>query len=299
MDIVALKKQIKDKKLDNFYILAGEEIGVLNVYISQMGDNVVRADEVSEIWTKLTSRTLGTQPAVYVVRDDKKFMSAEREKVWTGIQDKIKNGILVLCATNLDKRSKFAKAFEENTVVFEKMTPAQLVQFAKKHLKTASKPALEHLVYLCDNDYSRVENEIDKIKRITDKPTVELLEQIIIPPKESTAFTYVDAVIKGQYYEAIYDVNVLTSEGKSGVGVQLLGLLYNNFRNAVLVLGNPKGGHGVNGYVANKLKSEICYRPNEILSILRIIQRYEKGIKIGQYEENYAIVAATLEILSI
>ena len=45
MDIVKLKKQIKENKLDNFYILAGEELGVLNMYINKMGNNIVRAEE--------------------------------------------------------------------------------------------------------------------------------------------------------------------------------------------------------------------------------------------------------------
>lgn len=297
MDIVQLKKQIKEKNLNNFYIFSGEEIGILNIYINQMSDNIVRADEVSEVWAKLTSRTLGTASAVYVVRDDKKFIQAE--KAWTGIHEKIKNGILVFCSSNLDKRSKFAKEFEEDTVVFERMTKAQLVQFAKKQLKGTKQCTIEYLIDLCDNDYSRVVNEIDKVKRLDCEVTDAVLESIIIPPQESTPFTYVDAMISGMSYEAIYDVNELTSEGKSGVGIQLLGLLYNNFRNAILVVGNPNGNHGVNGYVAGNIKKKLAYEPTELLAILRIIQKYEKGIKRGEYEENFAIKAATVEILSI
>lgn len=295
MDLVQLKKQIKEKKLNNFYILAGEEIGVLNMYINKMGSNIVRADEVADIWRNLTTRTLGRENTVYVVRDDKKFMSME--KVWENLGDKIKNGILVICITNLDKRSKFYKAFLNDIVIFERMTEAQLLHFCKKKLPAVSDSILKYLIYLCNNDYTRVENEIDKLKRLNKPVTEQLLEDIIIPPKESTAFTYVDAVLRGEYANAIYDLNNLISNNESGV--MLLGLLYSNFRNAILVVGNKDGNHGVNGYIAKQLKEKLVYQPNELLAIVRIIQKYEKGIKTGMYEEKYAIQAATLEILCV
>ena len=295
MDLVQLKKQIKDKKLDIFYILAGEEIGILNIYINKMGTNIVRADEVADVWRNLTTRTFGRSDTVYVVRDDKKFMSME--KVWENITDKIKNGILVICITNLDKRSKFYKAFQDRVVIFEKMTEAQLLHFCKKQLPSVSDNILKYLIYLCNNDYTRVENEIDKIKRLNKVVTEQLLEDIIIPPKESTAFTFVDAVLRGEYVNAIFDLNNLLSNNESGV--MLLGLLYSNFRNAILVVGNKDGNHGVNGYIAKQLKEKLVYEPNELLAIVRIIQRYEKGIKTGMYDENYAIQAATLEILCV
>ena len=295
MDLVQLKKQIKEKKLDNFYILAGEEIGILNIYINKMGTNIVRADEVADVWRNLTTRTFDRNDTVYVVRDDKKFMSME--KVWENITDKIKNGILVICITNLDKRSKFYKAFQDRVVIFEKMTEAQLLHFCKKQLPSVSDNILKYLIYLCNNDYTRVENEIDKIKRLNKVVTEQLLEDIIIPPKESTAFTFVDAVLRGEYVNAIFDLNNLLSNNESGV--MLLGLLYSNFRNAILVVGNKDGNHGVNGYIAKQLKEKLVYEPNELLAIVRIIQRYEKGIKTGMYDENYAIQAATLEILCV
>lgn len=297
MDLVQLKKQIKEKKLNNFYILAGEEIGVLNMYINKMGTNIVRADEVGDVWRNLTSRTLGSNSnTIYVVRDDKKFIAME--KVWTGLKDKIKNGTLVFCVSSIDKRSKFFKAFDDDIVIFEKMTEPQLLQYCKKQLKGVDKEVLTHLIYLCENDFSRIENEIDKVKRLKSAEiTKQLLEELIIPPKESTSFTFMDALLQGDYYNTIYDLDCLLSNGESGV--MLLGLMYSNFRNAVLVLGNKNGDSGVNGYVANNIKNKLVYEPNQVLQILRIIQQYESGIKTGLYEEKYAIQAATLEILCI
>lgn len=296
LDLVEFKKSIKNKTLDNFYILEGEEIGVLNMYINQMGSTIVRADEVQEIWRRLTVPSLSNNSdVVFVVRGDKKFLGME--KVWTGIHNKIKNGILVLCYDSLDKRSKFFKEFEDNIVMFEKMTEAQLLHYCKKHLRSTSDENLKYLIYLCNNDYSRVENEIDKIKRLNKPVTRELLEDIIIPPKSSTPFTFVDSILKGLYWDSIYDLNNLLSNGESGI--MLLGLLYSNFRNAILVIGNDKGASGVNGYVAKSILDKLCYKPDELLTIIRIIQKYEIGVKTGRYDEKFAITGATLEILCV
>lgn len=296
LDLVEFKKSIKNKTLDNFYILEGEEIGVLNMYINQMGSTIVRADEVQEIWRRLTVPSLSNNSdVVFVVRGDKKFLAME--KVWTGIQNKIKNGILVLCYDSLDKRSKFFKEFQDNIVMFEKMTEAQLLHYCKKHLRSTNDENLKYLIYLCNNDYSRVENEIDKIKRLNKPVTRELLEDIIIPPKSSTPFTFVDSILKGLYWDSIYDLNNLLSNGESGI--MLLGLLYSNFRNAILVIGNDKGASGVNGYVAKSILDKLCYKPDELLTIIRIIQKYEIGVKTGRYDEKFAITGAALEILCV
>ena len=295
MDIVKLKKQIKENKLDNFYILAGEELGVLNMYINKMGNNIVRAEEVADIWRYLTQNTLARNNAIYVVRDDKKFMT--NEKAWTNIESKIKNGILVLLLSNIDKRSKFCKQFEDRIIVFEKMTAPQLLKHCQKQLPKTKVDVIEHLIYLCDNDYTRIENEIDKCKRLNKTITKELLEELIIPPKESTPYTFIEALIRGDYYNTIYDLNNLLKDGESGL--MLLGLMYSNFRNAILVVGNKKGESGVNGYVAKNIMENLNYQPTELLAALRIIQKYESGIKKGEYEEQLATQLATLEILSM
>ena len=45
-DLVSFQKDIRTNNLKPFYILYGEEIGLMNVYLNQMG-NVVRESSVS------------------------------------------------------------------------------------------------------------------------------------------------------------------------------------------------------------------------------------------------------------
>ncbi len=71
ISLVQLKKDIKNNTLDNFYIFEGEEIGILNMYINQMGKTIIRADEVENIWRRLTTSSISMESGlVFVVRGD-------------------------------------------------------------------------------------------------------------------------------------------------------------------------------------------------------------------------------------
>ena len=51
MDLVLLKKQIKQNKLEHFYIFCGPEIGLQNIYINQMANGMpARAESIASIW---------------------------------------------------------------------------------------------------------------------------------------------------------------------------------------------------------------------------------------------------------
>ena len=54
-DLVSFQKDIRTNNLKPFYILYGEEIGLMNVYLNQMG-NVVRESLVSTVWKTLLKK---------------------------------------------------------------------------------------------------------------------------------------------------------------------------------------------------------------------------------------------------
>ena len=72
MDITVLKDQIIKNNLSNVYIFTGEEIGIQNIYLNQMSKvlnmPITRADSVSEIYNKCTSKSLfGSSKGFYVI----------------------------------------------------------------------------------------------------------------------------------------------------------------------------------------------------------------------------------------
>lgn len=307
MDIKSLKAQIKSNKLLPMYIFSGKDLGLMNLYISKMG-STVRADSVSSIWNKLTSRSLLPQSenAVYVVRDDKEFM--QKEKVWMNANKSIKNGTLILIVSTLDKRSKFIKQFEDIVVEFNHMTTAQLKNAFKGCLKQNQ---LEELAEACNNDYTQMSNEIDKIRRLNYSEFTlnakwdEIMNEVVNVKPQIDAFSFMGS-LANKKSNSIRKLQFLLKEGESGI--MLLGLMYTNFRNAALVLGyldldtkDISERTGLNGWQISSLKGGIChhYSGSEILKCLRIIQDREIGIKTGLYEEKFAIESAVVNILAL
>lgn len=307
MDIKSLKAQIKSNKLLPMYIFSGKDLGLMNLYISKMG-STVRSDSVSSIWNKLTSRSLLPQSenAVYVVRDDKEFM--QKEKVWMNANKSIKNGTLILIVSTLDKRSKFIKQFEDIVVEFNHMTTAQLKNAFKGCLKQNQ---LEELAEACNNDYTQMSNEIDKIRRLNYSEFTlnakwdEIMNEVVNVKPQIDAFSFMGS-LANKKSNSIRKLQFLLKEGESGI--MLLGLMYTNFRNATLVLGyldldtkDISERTGLNGWQISSLKGGIChhYSGSEILKCLRIIQDREIGIKTGLYEEKFAIESAVVNILAL
>ena len=117
MNIVELKKSLDSGELSNLYIFTGEEYTILNIYIDRicdLFDVVKRSDSVLSIYKNLSSRSLiQTGKQVYVVRDDRDFLTSET--IWIDIVKRLKarNATLVLKYSSIDTRSKFNKHFND------------------------------------------------------------------------------------------------------------------------------------------------------------------------------------------
>ena len=82
MDLFTLQQQIREHKLLPFYVFTGEEIELQNIYLKQMG-NIIRVDNVAQIYNKITSKLISGKFTIYVVRDDMDFIKSE--KAWANI----------------------------------------------------------------------------------------------------------------------------------------------------------------------------------------------------------------------
>lgn len=310
MDIVKLKSQIKSGKLDNLYVFVGEEIGLMNLYISKMSSEAHRVDSAAGVWKRLTSRGLGKGKPFYVVRDDKEFMQAE--KVWTTAEKMIKYGTLVLLYTSLDKRGRFYKAMEEHMVVFDKMTRHQLVNFVmKKFPFEIREDQADYLCEACNDDYTQIENELDKLVRLMSggegyparmkfKQTVD---EVVRAPKYADTFSMANHVIQYNGKKAVEQMQFLLDNGESGIG--MITVLYNNFRNAVQVL--SAGGtakeisekYGIHVASVSNILNNFNYSIDGAIKAMRILQDAESGIKSGKYVEDKAPMIALCKILNL
>ena len=312
MDIVKLKSQIKSKKLDNFYIFVGEEIGLMNLYIGKMCSEAHRVDNVASVWKRLTSRGLGNNKSFYVVRDDKEFLQAD--KVWSVAEKMIRYGTLVLLYTNLDKRSRFYKEFEDRIVTFDKMTRPQLVKFVISQFPERFKVNEDKAEYLCEacgDDYTQIQNEIDKLTRLMTSSNGifhevgfrQTVDEIVRAPKYADTFSMANNVMQYKGKKAVEQMQFLLDNGESGIG--MITVLYNNFRNAVQVLSSTNSAkeisekYGIHIAAVSNILNNFDYSLSGAIKAMRILQEAETGIKNGKYAENKAPMIALCRILNL
>lgn len=294
-DLVSFQKDIRTNNLKPFYILYGEEIGLMNVYLNQMG-NVVRETSVSTVWKTLTQKGLVSNHRIFAVRDDKDFLSNESR--WKRLPD-VRYGTLVLMVTKIDKRSKLLKAFPDNCVEFEKMTDAQLKRHFVSKYSTIDSDMIEMVIQLCLNDYSRIDNELDKLSRLKNVDA-SVVESLVKHKTEIDIFSLVDDVLEYRPEQAIIKVTELLAKGESPIG--LLTLLYQNFNNACLVLGadEPKEANlGIKQFLINKIIYNFQYELDSAFEGMAILGQAIEGIKNGRYTESSAVYISLYKIFSL
>ena len=294
-DLVSFQKDIRTNNLKPFYILYGEEIGLMNVYLNQMG-NVVRETSVSTVWKTLTQKGLVSNHRIFAVRDDKDFLSNESR--WKRLPD-VRYGTLVLMVTKIDKRSKLLKAFPDNCVEFEKMTDAQLKRHFVSKYSTIDSDMIEMVIQLCLNDYSRIDNELDKLSRLKNVDA-SVVESLVKHKTEIDIFSLVDDVLEYRPEQTIIKVTELLAKGESPIG--LLTLLYQNFNNACLVLGadEPKEASlGIKQFLINKIVYNFQYELDSAFEGMAILGQAIEGIKNGRYTESSAVYISLYKIFSL
>lgn len=304
MDLQALKTHIKMKTFEPAYIFTGPEVGVMDIYIKQMAKvqnaSIVMLDGIEDLAKKMHKGSFVKNASVYILRDSKEFIQDSelaRKITSAGV---LSGDILILIYTNIDKRSKVYKTFQDSIVDFQPMKPEILVKYMQKEI-TLSNDAYMKLIEVCESDYSRILLEIDKIKRyaeargIASETAFNLLMTsgaIHQPPKDAV-FDFVDAVLKGKKELAFA---LLKSSYEYGEATMvLLSNLYNSTKQLLQVQSFKGDGKiteatGLTPFQV-KLASERKGRNSigDLIYLMRLVRDTEKGIKTGAIEEQMAV----------
>lgn len=305
MKVIDVKNQIKSKSPQSFYIFTGDEIEVINIYINKIAEcrnlEVARVDSISNIYSKFLSKSFVTKNYCYVLRDDKELLT--QEKIWDALSVKgvQGNNIIILVLSNIDKRSKFYKRFQDSIVEFEHLPDSVLTKYIKKEISLNDKNC-KRLIDICESDYSKILLEVDKIKQYAkgfsgnygfDNFFQMLVDNgtIYQPPKDAI-FDFVDAVLKGKSVKSFELLKNCYGVGESPI--VLLSVLYNNVKQVLQVQScTSKDIAKTTGLSAWQVKcaKEKCgyYSIGDLVYFLKLIRRVEKGIKTGEIEECMAV----------
>lgn len=296
LGLLDLQTQIREGSLLPFYIFTGEEIELQNIYLKQMG-NVVRIDRVADIYNKITSKLISSKFTIYVVRDDVDFIKSE--KTWSNISSKIRNAVLVIQVTTPSKCKKFIKELNDCVVEFNHMTTKQLLSVVNMNCSVSNK---QYFIETCNNDLSTINNYLDIFKRAG---ITELNKKIVdeyIPTKEDvTVFQLADAVMKKDEQVVFKLLDQLLEDKNNVMGI--IYAIYSQLHKCVLVEGYrgekdiPKVT-GINSWICNNILRYNRISPPRLLTALRLVQKYDKGIKTGKYDGVMGCYSLVVEILS-
>lgn len=296
LGLLDLQTQIREGSLLPFYIFTGEEIELQNIYLKQMGD-VIRVDRVADIYNKITSKLISGKFAVYVVRDDMDFIKSE--KTWGSISDRIRNAVLVIQVTTPNKCKKFIKDLNDCVVEFNHMTTKQLLNVVNMDCSVSNK---QYFIEACNNDLNTINNYLDIFKRAGIKELNKKIVDEYIPTKEDvTVFQLADAVMRKDEQLTFKLLDQLLEDKNNVMGI--IYAIYSQLHKCVLVEGyrgekNISKVTGINSWICNNILRDNRIEPSKLLTALRLVQKYDKGIKTGKYDGVMACYSLIVEILS-
>ena len=299
VEINAVKKQIKNCALDKFYVFTGEEIEAQRIYVNKIaevtGRTVCRLDTVAEVLKQRSG--LIRRPTVYVVRDDKDFMQAE--KAWGDIEDLLGDRLLIFQVTVLDKRTKFYSFFKDKVVTFNYMDAEVLYKYTQKEVALSDENT-EKLISLCRNSYGRILLETDKIRQYVqaccvapDEAFRQLVEDgTINRPPEDAIFDFVDAVLQADPHRAYMLLEDCKAIGEPSL--RLISVLYTNVKRVLQVQTCASNdicqSTGLSQWDVKCAKKNLNYwNGADLVSFLKTLQKIERGIKTGEVEEAVAV----------
>lgn len=316
MTLAELQKQVISGSIDNVLLLYGEEVAVMGIYLDKIynmfGGRVSHMDTVLETYQKLArTRITAGDSRVYVVRDDKEFLKADKD--WGKVFNAAKSGkdCLVLVYSTMDKRSKFYKQHQEHLCEFEKLSPAILSGYIAKLLPDMRPADREALANVCECNYCRILLEADKIQQYAKATRCkdyglcfrELLKQgVIYEPIGDITFSFTDAILtRNRRKTAEY---LLQAKAVGESEILTLSVLYNGFKQILMVQGlgadqsEPVKRTGLTAWQVKMAKEKQGhYSIGELVDALKVIRDAEKGIKTGTIDAEIAVEYVIVHIM--
>lgn len=305
MNIAELKKDMKANNLAGLYIFTGEEIYIRNLYIEQIVDLGFIWKElpnVAELFKSVGTTKLIQKPTLYVIRDDMDFIKQD-STVWDKLVAWVNNSVnkVILIYNNIDKRNKFFKTFEENTVKFEKLSETVLLKYVQKEADISRENALD-LIHRCDSNFNLCLLELNKVIMFSLSNNISIDEayrkccadRIVLDlPKESLE-KYITAVMNKDFSLAIEISNDFDFTEEPPL--KILAFLYNSFEALFAVvayesgLSLKKNESGANFWaVKNAEIFGMKWQIKQVCDMMDFIQFLESGIKMGMVSADAAI----------
>ena len=302
MNVNDIKSQIKNKQLNHFYVFTGDEYMVQRIYIQHIAQtsnlDIKYIDTIKDVWHQITNTGFMKQSKCYVVRDDEDIMNNDSVQ---HVLSTLKDDIVILLITNIDKRKKFFKTHKYLIVEFNTMTDEILIKYIQNDIKLTTQNC-HKLIDICEHNYGRCLLEIDKIKHHAKATQAEdmpnnvfellLFDGTIYTPPRDAIFDFIDAILNANSKLSfeLYDECLECGESV----MVMLSVLYTNTKQLLQVQSyngsNIEKATGLTKWQINNARKHCnVYSNRELVDLMKLCSQCERDIKMGNMEEQYAM----------
>lgn len=266
MTIENLEKELKAEKLDNLYLLYGEELFLLETNLKKMkklfgecvkGINYIMLDEqnVSGIIADMETPSFGYEKKLIVARNTGLFKKEGKKKntELTKLKEKLvdyitenkkmmeQSVVLIFVEEEADTKQELYQVMDKNGVVckFDFQKPAQITQRIKAICQayevTIDLSTLNYFIECCGTNMQELMNEIRKLIEYAGKGGTiekEIIDQLCIKKLESVIFDLTDNLGKKQIQKSL-EVFYNLLYAKEPIQ-KILITLYNHFKKLYL-----------------------------------------------------------------
>lgn len=253
-----LKSQIKSCKLNNLYLLYGEEKYLISHYTNKLIDvaldgtindfnfkkfkasdiSVDSLEEFIEVLPFLSSKKC----VVVSDLEIEKFNVIEIKKLKEIVSKIPETTVLIISQSNIDasiykssKWNSFIKLVEKhgNAVNLKKLSrlslEKQIINWVKKLNLNISQNSVEKLIEYCGDDLLNLRSELEKLSAFADNGeiTEDDIELLVSKKAEANVFDLTKAVSQNNYDRALKILHVLLEKKEEPVAI--LSLLANNY----------------------------------------------------------------------
>ncbi|MCH5211726.1 MAG: DNA polymerase III subunit delta [Oscillospiraceae bacterium] len=256
-DIIELKAQLKENKLQKLYVFYGEEEYLKELYIKKIFDMVPDAgleefnrivisgaadyEEYDNAWEGMP---MMTDRRILMIRDSNIFTMTrkdginppndEQKKFWTEKFKRLSDDtVVIFCEKNVDGRSALFKAAGKAgfTVKCEFMPLSDLKAWVIKNAIKAGKKiddkTAEYLVSVIDPGLSNLEHELDKLISFCDEVIYKSdVDRVVSKAVGIKVFDITDGIMEGNTAKVFKIINDMKTQKESAFGT--LYLIYSN-----------------------------------------------------------------------
>lgn len=206
-----LKEDILNNNLKNFYIFWGEDYGLRHHYCEEItkrfgAKRLTLLDEVNQLRDVKSSGGLFVTKKVFIIYNDVDFAKMKVKEIHKLINN-LKHEILICCYSDNLNNSNLFKEYDDNITYFPCVQSKIALQFVDSEIKL-DMTSKEQLARDCDNNYSSILLECDKIRSYANEKNVSEQEaydtlynnnQLMFKPIKFNYAYMMDDVLKGNF----------------------------------------------------------------------------------------------------